>query len=416
MANGTGPAIDGPPRAGSPRVLAAVLAIATAGVLPPFLIAAAGVRLQGEFGLSDAALGAMISTFFVVAGLVSRPMGFAVDRIGWRRSARRVAPVSIAVMLTIAWLIRDPVHLFIALAIGGSCHGATAPIANLALVEELSSRRHGVLFGIKQSAPSAALFLGGLAVPTLIATAGWRVTFLAAAALPTIALITVPRPGGARREPRRLHGRRRPQPRAHADTSSARPGPRSQLTGPTIAGALAAATVTATSSFLLVTMVAAGSTERSAGLVLSAGAIVSIVARVAIGWQADRRQGQALQGVTVLLGIGAAGHAAIASGQPVLLLAGAMLAFAAGSGWPGLFQLAIVRRYTATAAAATGTVQTGLSLGAAVGPVLFGVLADRWSYAAAWSTTSAAAVAASLLVVITVLQWRRTDTSVATTR
>ena len=42
--------------------------------------------------------------------------------------------------------------------------------------------------------------------------------------------------------------------------------------------------------------------------------------------------------------------------------------------------------------------QTGLSLGAASGPLLFGVVAQTWSYAVAWTTTAMLGLAAGLTV------------------
>ena len=53
------------------------------------------------------------------------------------------------------------------------------------------------------------------------------------------------------------------------------------------------------------------------------------------------------------------------------------LAFATGWAWPGLFNLAVVRVNPSAPGAATGITQTGTYLGAVVGPVLFGVVAEH---------------------------------------
>ncbi len=62
-------------------------------------------------------------------------------------------------------------------------------------------------------------------------------------------------------------------------------------------------------------------------------------------------------------------------------------------GWPGLFNLAVVRQHPDAAATASGITQTGTYLGAVVGPVLFGALVERASYRAAWLSAGALAAA-----------------------
>jgi cyanate permease len=62
-----------------------------------------------------------------------------------------------------------------------------------------------------------------------------------------------------------------------------------------------------------------------------------------------------------------------------------LLAFAAGWGWPGLFQLTVTRSNPEAPAAATGVTQTGAFVGSALGPLMFGWLVESTSYAAAWA-------------------------------
>ena len=75
-----------------------------------------------------------------------------------------------------------------------------------------------------------------------------------------------------------------------------------------------------------------------------------------------------------------------------------MLAFALGWGWPGLLNLAVVRLHPAAAAAATSVTQAGVFTGGALGPVVFGLLVQTWSYGVAWSAAAAALLLAALLV------------------
>ena len=391
--------------AGRPRwsVVLAVLGVSVASVLPSFLVAATGVRLQAEFGIGDTSLGAMVSTLFLVAGLTSAFAGRLVERAGWRRSVLGAASVAVAVLGGIGLVADQALHVAALLAVGGLVHATGAPAANLALVEEVAPARRGTLFGVKQSAPSLAVLLGGVAVPSLVVHFGWRAAFLASLAVPALALLAVLRddaPAKTVRSPR-------PTPR---------PPPPRGLVLVTLAGAAAAATVTATSSFLVVWAVDTGVGEGTAGLLLALGALASVAARITIGWYADRRDDRdALALVAVLLGLGAVGLLGIATGQTVVLPAGALLAFAAGAGWPGLYQLAVVRRHPETPATATGTVQTGLSLGAATGPLLFGLVSDALTTASAWAMLAVLALAAAALVLVTARRWAAHPTATPST-
>lgn len=64
----------------------------------------------------------------------------------------------------------------------------------------------------------------------------------------------------------------------------------------------------------------------------------------------------------------------------------------------GLFHFAIVRDNRLKAASTTGFVQTGLSLGAALGPLAFGIVAETAGYDTAWTGAAVVAVAAALIV------------------
>ena len=379
----------------------AAFAAATSGVLPAFLVGAVGVRIQDDLAIGNAGLGLIVSSLFVTAGLTSIAAGRVVDGWGWERSVRIAALGSITCLVGIAVWSRGPVSLLLLLVVGGLAHAGLAPAANLALARDLPGARQGVVFGLKQSSTSAALLLGGIAVPTVTVLWGWRATFLLAVVIPLAAALLAPG-GGERRSPDAVVGSEHIAPLLP-------PGRPRGLAAVTVAGGAAAATVTASSAFLVVSAVDSGLSEASAGWLLAAASVVSLVARIGVGWHADLRQRRSLLGVAGLLLVGAVGLAALATGTTVLLIPGALLAFAAGTGWPGLYHLAVVHRYLQTPAAATGTVQTGLAIGAAVGPLAFGIAADRLSFTLAWSATAAVAVAAALLVIRAARRWQRED-------
>jgi predicted MFS family arabinose efflux permease len=124
--------------------------------------------------------------------------------------------------------------------------------------------------------------------------------------------------------------------------------------------------------------------------------------RITGGVAADRWTLRHLRIVAAMAAFGAIGFALIALGATPTLIIGAILAYGLGWGWPGLFNLAIVRNNTVAPAAATGITQSGVYLGAVSGPLIFGSVVDDIGYPAAWLGAGAAA----LLGAVTVLAGR----------
>jgi predicted MFS family arabinose efflux permease len=90
-----------------------------------------------------------------------------------------------------------------------------------------------------------------------------------------------------------------------------------------------------------------------------------------------------------MIGVGAVSLTALATGSSALFLAVVPIAYTIGWGWPGLFNLAVVRTSPGAPGAATGITQTGAYAGAVLGPPLFGLLAEHRSYASAWTMAGA---------------------------
>jgi MFS family permease len=103
----------------------------------------------------------------------------------------------------------------------------------------------------------------------------------------------------------------------------------------------------------------------------------------------------------------------LATGESGLIVPGALLAFGAGWGWPGLFNFAVVKTNPNAPAAATGITQTGASGGAALGPLVFGLVVEAASYDVAWLVSGAIALVALVAILIgrrTLLRDRRAET------
>jgi cyanate permease len=65
-----------------------------------------------------------------------------------------------------------------------------------------------------------------------------------------------------------------------------------------------------------------------------------------------------------------------------------------------LLTFVVIRANPESAAVATGIANTGKYVGAGLGPVLFGYLAQRVSFAAAWGLASSMLLAGGILVLV----------------
>ena len=159
---------------------------------------------------------------------------------------------------------------------------------------------------------------------------------------------------------------------------------------------------TSLASFYVEGAVTAGFSAGFSGFMLMLGSASGILARLAIGWYADKRVRGHLILVSMLLGFGGTGFIALAMSDafPALLLPGTVLGFAAGWGWPGLFNYVVVRLNPNAPAAATAITQTGVFLGGVSGPVAFGAVAENVSFQAAWLMAAGLQVFGAILVIV----------------
>jgi MFS family permease len=362
------------------RPVLLAVAVATAGVLPAFLTGGLAVQVRGELDFGAGALGLAVALFFVTSSLTSAPMGRLVERIGAHRGMRLAAAGSAASLLGVAVLAGSWAGLVACLLLGGLANAVSHPATNLSLAREVHAGRLGLSFGIKQAAIPVATLLAGLAVPGIAVTLGWRWAFAGGAALALAVAFLVPagKPGGVRWI-------------EEARAGDARVAPLVLLA---LGIGLGATAATPLGAFLVESSVAAGLRVETAGLLLALGSAVSIVVRVVFGHLADGMGGGRLLLVAAMLGIGVVGFALLATGEGALILPGTLLAFGAGWGWPGLFNFAVVKTNPGAPAAATGITQTGASGGAALGPLVFGLVVEATSYDTAWLVSGAVALAA----------------------
>ena len=379
-----------PPRTAPTRsrwVVATVMLAMTLGSLPIFLLGAFSPEIQEALGLSDARFGAVFAAYFVAAMLLSFPAGNLSEwrGPGWTMS---VAAVGVAVSLVGVGLSRTGFHLAMAVLLGGIANTLTQPAGNLALARALPPRRLGLAFALKQSSIPIASMIGGLAVPTLGLLLGWRLT-IALGALPAIgvlimARVTVPQRG---RAPRRATGR---------GSTPLRP-----LLLLTIAGICGAAGSTGMIAFFVDSARTGGVGPAAAGIWFACAGVAAIAGRLLGAWLADgwKRRPPLTLCLAAFFGLGAVGYFMLAFADTwPLRVACTFPAFVAGWGWQGMFHHATVTFSPNAPARATGITQTGLSIGAFVGPITFGAVVDASSFRTAWIVVAALMAAAGTIL------------------
>ena len=379
--------------AASERVIgwqAVITALATdmVAILPGFMTAGLAVQIREDIGLSLTGLGVSIGVFFGSAAVASAPMGVLVERWGWARSLRSAAVLAGLALAGVGWVAQSAISLTALFVVAGLAVAMAHPAANLAVARCVPAARHGLFFGLKHAAVPTSTLLGGLAVPAIALTVGWRWAFFGSAVLAMATAFAVP-------------GEDTPVGATSASEVTKRSKPATELrllVILAIAVGLGIGGVDALASFVVSYSVDIGIAEGTAGLLLAAGSVIGITTRLIAGWMIDRTRDSDLLAIIAMLVAGALGIVVINLGDRPGLLIGGLIAFAAGGGWSGLFTFAVVKDNPEAPAAATGITQVGKLVGAAVGPATFGLLADSVSYGAAfWATTVALLLAAVLM-------------------
>lgn len=376
------------PRTASVRAttssLGNVIALVLVASSPVVLSGAMSTEMRADIGFGDRDLGLAVTSYYVAAASLSVAGGRLTERFGPSWSARRAALLAAISCSAIGVADRLAV-VFPALALGGASIALTQPAATAVIVGHVPFHRRGLAFGIKQSAIPSGTALAGIAVPTVALTVGWRWAFLCAGLAAAVTAFVVPkRVGGACAVP------------------AARPAELSDSHGKLVAlaaaSALGAAPALSLPVFLTSSAISRDISAGQAGALLAIGSAVGLVARLIAGARADRRPGNHLRPIGLLMALGAVGLFGMTSHQPVMFTGAMMLAFAAGRAWQGLFNHAVTSHWPATPAAVTGITQTGSYAGGIIGPMAFGLLTNRWSDRAGWAALGMMMATATVLI------------------
>lgn len=371
-------------------VVLAILVIALS-TQPVFLLGAGFLDIGPELGFGPAGLGVLTATFFLTASVSSAPLGRVVERIGWRRAIRVNAAVSGMLLVVIPLVVHSLGAMAVLLMASGLVYGVANPAVNKALAEQVDPLHRAFLFGLKHAGIPTSTLVAGLTVPVVVLRFGWRASYAIVALLAIVVLALVP--GGAPRgdvaPPSQPDARRRVAPMS----------PR-LLAGLASGSALGTWAAIALSTYLVAATVAAGFSQAAAGWLLFAGSASSIGGRLIAGRVTDRMGGKGFGAIAALTGVGAVVFLLIPLGSGAVLTLLVLVAFATGWGWPGLMTYTVVNANAGTAAASSGIIQAGVFVGAGLGPLVLGAVAERWSFDAVWLVVAGALAAASVVVSI----------------
>lgn len=363
-----------PGRGGLDGMVAASLA-AVATSLSIFLVGALAVQIRSAFGLSLSGLGLAVSVYYLAAASAAAPAGRLAESLGGARTMRIAAAGAVICLALVAVAARNLWALAVILAAAGTLDAAMQPAANLFLVRRIATGRRGLAFGVKQAAVPFASLLGGLAVPALGLTIGWRWAFSGAAVLAAVALWAIPAPRTTLAERRRTRGK---QPEVAL----------APLVVLAVGFGMSMLSIAALTTFLVTSAVASG---------LAGG--LAVLVRVSVGARADQSKGRHLRLVGCMLVVGAAGYVLLAVGSAArlapLTVLGALVTYGAGWGWNGVFNLAVSVSHPESPAKASGITLTGNRVAGIAGPFLFALVVTHTSYSVAWLAAALASLAAA---------------------
>lgn len=365
------------------------------GALGVFLTGAVSVQIGADIAFGPAQLGAGTFVFFVVSALASPFAGHLTQRRGNRFVMRSAAAAALLAAAVIASALSGP-QIFLGLALAGVASALAAPSCNALLAVAVEARRRALAFGIKQSAVPFSTMLGGLAVPLIALTVGWRAAYLIPALVALIALLTVPQAAGAAPAV------------GTANQSPIAPGTMAVLALGTALGSGAGSSVGA---FIVPALVDGGVAEGAAGRAAAIGGGIAVLGRVAIGAIQDRLSIDPLRVVAGILVVGTVALTILATGPTRGLEILVPVAFLGSWGWPGLYSYAVVTAYPDAPAKASGYAQFGAYSGAALGPFAFGFVAEHGSYQAAFAMIAAIAAAGAITMTVSAAFVRRLASS-----
>lgn len=146
-------------------------------VLPPLF-----PLVKEEFGVSYAALGAVMAVFYTASGIAQTAAGFLVDRLG-ARVMLLIGLALVAAGAILTGLAPSFPWLFVAAAVGGLGNSVFHPADFALLNAKISPSRLGHAFGVHGIVGNVGWVLAPVFVFPIAQAYGWRMALIAAGAL-----------------------------------------------------------------------------------------------------------------------------------------------------------------------------------------------------------------------------------------
>ncbi|MFI5999652.1 MFS transporter [Streptomyces sp. NPDC051366] len=371
-------------------------------MLQLFLLGALGPRLVGELGVSPAALGLTTTIGFGTAAVLSPVGGRMVDRTGPRRSLVVLLLVS-AAALGLIGAAPGPGFLLAAVALGGLPQALANPATNKAILAAVPPARRGPVTGMKQSGVQLGAFAAGLPLAALAGGVGWRGAVWTASAAAALAALWAHRALPA-------------DPLAKAAPPRSSLMPRGAIAWLAVFSLFLGCGIASVNTYVaLFGAQQLGMGPTAAAALVAVLGVAGIAGRV--GWSKAARPGRAewLPGLLAAGAVLAAGLLAAALYvQPLVWVAAVAVGVFAVSGNAVSMVLVMQRAAAGRAGQDSALVAAGFFAGFAVGPPLFGVLAEAGRYGPGWLLVAAEfAVAGAVATTWAVRERRRPRTEAA---
>ncbi|WP_308295439.1 MFS transporter [Streptomyces sp. MUM 178J] len=387
----------GPPRgtAGLTALLTCAMAFS---MMQLFLLGALGPRLVGELGISPTVLGLTTTVGFGTAAVLSPVGGRVVDRVGPRRCLVALLLTS-AVALTLIGAAPGAGLLLGAVALGGLPQALANPATNKAILAAVPGPQRGPVTGMKQSGVQLGAFAAGLPLAALAGGIGWRGAVWTAAGTAVVAAVWA-----ARRLP------------ADPPPAAAGPGgrrsllPRGHIAWLTVFSLFLGCGIASVNTYLaLFGAQRLGLGPTAAGALVAVLGVAGVAGRVWWSKLAGRPGlGEWLPG---WLAAGAVAAALMLAGagsfHPLAWAAAAAVGVFAVSGNAVSMVLVMRRAAAGRAGLDSALVSAGFFAGFAVGPPLFGLLADAGRYGPGWLLVAAEFTAACAISTLWAARNRR---------
>lgn len=363
-----------------------------------------------DFGLGYADMGLVMTLFFVISGLGQASAGFVVDRFG----ARPVLFGAIGMFLLAALAastIQGYGGMLLVAVLAGLGNAPFHPVDFTILNQRVSTPRLGHAFSVHGLTGNLGWALAPVFLVGIASLSNWRVAYLAAAVLYAVILLVLYWQRARLRTEVVVRG-----PSSGADGAAAHDLAFLRL--PVVwwcfafflLSTMTLAVVQNYSASILQTLY--GTSMEAATLTLTSYMLSGALGMFVGGFVAVRAAGQSDRVVAAAMGVGAVLMAVCATGWlggSGTMVALALTGFAVGVGGPS--RDLMIRKATPKGATGRvyGTVYSGLDVGFAVAPLVFGVMMDHGWYAA---TLLGGAVTLVLAVVAALGVGRRTAAAV----